>query len=389
MRILFTFMCVLALGVMPLVGCTDPGSGGAGGSANWAPCDYESNPASAKYDFSAVDSTVQEFLVDYPAVNGVTLAIVQRNDGQIYEKGYGERERDRISMLASTSKVLSVGIILTLVDEGLLDLDRPIVEYLDWGDHHPGVTMRQMLSMMSGLPPLIPFRVLGVCNPTACECDPAANMQECARTVFQNETMSVPPGTAWLYGRWQLAGGVAEIVSNRSWAQLVRERLVEPCGLPSTGYKSDVHSAYPEVFAGDPANLPETDNPGLAGGAYSNVCDYSKVLLMHLREGLCGQVRVLSPAMVQAMQEDLVPEGVKMLTFSAGVVNYGMGWWKFEGDLEGLLIDSGAWGARAFVHPEEDWGAIFIMEADSNDGHELLERIVPVIRMALVEADQD
>ncbi|MDH3655421.1 MAG: beta-lactamase family protein [Myxococcales bacterium] len=369
-----------------LLGAAVPGCSETTGANNWAPCDYESNPASAKYDFNSVDSTVEEFLADYPAVNGVTLAIVQRSDGQVYENGYGELDPGRISMLASTSKVLSVGIILALVDEGLLDLDRPIAEYLDWGDHHPGVTMRQMLSMMSGLPPLIPG--VGRCTPTACECDPAANMRECARTVFQNEAASIPPGTVWLYGRWQLAGAVAEIVSNKSWAQLVREKLVEPCGLPSTGYKSDTFTAYPEEFGGDPASLPETDNPGVAGGAYSNVCDYSKVLLMHLRGGLCEQVRVLSPAMVQAMQEDLVPEGVSMLTTRAGVVNYGMGWWKFEGDLEGLLIDSGAWGARAFLHPEEHWGAIFIMEADSDDGHELLERVVPVVRAAVIEADR-
>jgi CubicO group peptidase (beta-lactamase class C family) len=351
---------------------------------NSAPLDYESNPASAKYDFSEVDITVHDFLEDYPALNGVTLAIVRGAEGQIYEKGYGELGRDRISLIASTGKVLSVGIILTLVDEGLLDLDRPIAEDLDWGDHHPGVTMRQMLSMMAGFPPLI--NGPDICFPTACECDVDTTMQECGRTVFQDETMSVPPGTEFHYGRWQLAGAVAEIVSNKTWDELVQQKLVAPCGLLNTGYRNVSTYEYPQDFDGDPANAPETENPEIAGGAYSTVNDYSKVLLMHLREGLCGEARVLSAAMVRAMQADLVPDGVSLPSWAPGAVNYGMGWWKYE-DQPGLLIDSGAFGARSLIHLNEDWGAIMILEADTTDGRELRERLVPVIRAAIAAAD--
>ncbi|MBW2628543.1 MAG: hypothetical protein JRE45_13060 [Deltaproteobacteria bacterium] len=108
---------------------------------------------------------------------------------------------------------------------------------------------------------------------------------------------------------------------------------------------------------------------------------------MHLRDGLCGQERVLSPEMLQAMQEDLVPEGVAMPSWRPEAINYGMGWWKYE-DEPGLLIDSGAYGARAVLHPEEDWGAIMIIETTSDEGHELFTRLVPVIRAALIEAAQ-
>jgi CubicO group peptidase (beta-lactamase class C family) len=258
------------------------------------------------------------------------------------------------------------------------------VEYLDWGDHYPGVTMHQMLSMMAGLTPLIVFP--DRCPPTPCECDPTTTLRECGRTVFESDSGATPPGTAFLYSRWQLAGAVAEVVSNRSWAELVRQKLVEPCGLPNTGYRNVMYYEYPPEFDGDPTNLPETENPSPGGGAYSTVNDYSKVLLMHLRDGLCGTERVLSPATVRAMQEDLVPGGVPLYS-RPEAVNYGMGWWKFDTE-PGLLIDSGAYGARSFIHPEEDWGAIFILEADSDDGHELLGRIVPEIRAAIEKADQ-
>ena len=97
MRYLCGFPCVFALGVVPLVGCDSTsgtgGSGGTGGNDNWVPLDYETNPHSAKYDFSAVDSAVADFMDAY-GVAGLTLAVVRRDAGQIYEKGYGDFGRD-------------------------------------------------------------------------------------------------------------------------------------------------------------------------------------------------------------------------------------------------------------------------------------------------------
>ncbi len=51
-----------------------------------------------------------------------------------------------------------------------------------------------------------------------------------------------------------------------------------------------------------------TDNPNIEGGGYANVSDYGKLLLMHLRCGLCGEERVLSEDAVARMQEDRLAE---------------------------------------------------------------------------------
>lgn len=385
------------LGALFVVGCADAGSpasnggtggdGGSGGSAGsgagskCAPLAYEANPASAKYDFSGVDSTVAQFMADYPAVSGVTLGVVRSGEDQIYEKGYGDFDRNRTSLIASTCKVLSAGVILALVDDGLLDLDRPIADYLDWGDYHSTATMRQILSMMSG----IPAESLGdECLPAPCLCDPGTSVQQCGQSVFENESGSIAPGAEFRYSgsSWQLAGAVAEIVSNMSWAELVEQKLVAPLGLRNTSY-ANPGDLRPETVNIDPASLPETDNPYIAGAGYSTVNDYSKVLLMHLGDGTCGGARVLSPEMVQAMQENLVPEGVAMPFWRPEAINYGMGWWKYDEE-PGLLVDSGSYGARSILHPDEGWGAIMIIETTSWDGRELRKRLIPAIREALV-----
>ncbi len=358
MRYLSGLVCAYAFAAISFAGCA------------------ESNPGAPSYDFSAVDSAVAEFM-DAEDVAGLTLAVVHRDHGQIHEMGYGDFDRERVSLIASTSKVLSAGIILTLVDDGVLELDRPVAEYLDWGDHHPTATMRSLLSMMSGVPEDDP-----------CVKDPATSLQDCARLIFQDESQSVSAGEKFQYSAdaWQLAGAVAEVVSGKTWFELVEERLVAPCGLENTGYRNvDSDDPYPEPLEGGPAAIALSDNPKIGGGAYTSVADYSKVLLMHLRDGRCAGEHVLSSAMVQSMQEALVPEGVLLPIWRFEAVNYGMGWWWFE-DGPAPFVDTGAWGARSVLHPEEGWGAILIIEKTTSIGSIMYRDIVPHIRTAVMDA---
>jgi CubicO group peptidase (beta-lactamase class C family) len=280
----FRFLGLLAVGLILSLGCGEGGvqvgSGGTGGTGGVGGAGGAGNT----YDFSAVDSAAAAFIETW-GLQGLTLAVVRDDEGKIYEKGYGEFGVDRISLLASTSKVPAAGVILSLVDDGLLELDRPVAEYLDWGEHHAGMTIEHLLSMMSGIP--------GWPEPNhVCVHDPTTTLTDCGRTIFEDESQSIPPGVEFRYSgsAWQLAGAVAEVVSGMSWAELVEERLVNPCGLTNTGFVStNSQLDYPEGFDGDPANFPPSDNPEIGGGLYSTVTNYSKILLMHLRGGRCGE----------------------------------------------------------------------------------------------------
>ena len=119
MRYVFGFLGVFALSLALSVGCSDGGvDGGSGGTAGTG----GTGGTSEKYDFDAVDSAAAAFVETF-GLNGLTLAVVRKDEGLVYEKGYGESGSDRISLVASTSKVLAAGVILTLVDDGLLELD--------------------------------------------------------------------------------------------------------------------------------------------------------------------------------------------------------------------------------------------------------------------------
>lgn len=103
------------------------------------------------YDFAAFDEALEQFVED-SELAGAAAVIVHAQDGIVHARGYGEHDVDRVYLIASSSKVLSAGVLVRLADEGLLDLDAPISELLsDWGEHKTDITTAQLLSNSSGL----------------------------------------------------------------------------------------------------------------------------------------------------------------------------------------------------------------------------------------------
>src|SRR5690606_4209518 len=125
----------------------------------------------------------------------------------------------------------------------------------------PGVTVAQMLSNSAGL---VGLRDGSLDSPYPCQFLPAGTLQDCARaiaTTTADAGEAIPPDREFRYGggQWQLAGGVAEAVTGRSWAELVRRTLADPCGLGSLGYTNHFERfgmlrgplVYPAAFDGD------------------------------------------------------------------------------------------------------------------------------------------
>lgn len=120
---------------------------------------------------SEIDQTVTRMMKG-AEVPGVGLALL--NDGKIvYLRGYGLRDKeknlpfaaDTVMPGASLSKVAFAYLVLQLVDEGRLDLDKPVYQYLKKplpeysnykdlaGDpRYKLITLRMLLSHTSGFP---------------------------------------------------------------------------------------------------------------------------------------------------------------------------------------------------------------------------------------------
>ena len=73
----------------------------------------------------AVDRVVRSLGLD-----GAGLAVV-REDGELHRSMHGALAADTVLPIASASKWLAVATVLTLVDDGVLELDHPVARYVE------------------------------------------------------------------------------------------------------------------------------------------------------------------------------------------------------------------------------------------------------------------
>ncbi len=355
-----------------------------------AGCGSDDGTTTRTFDFSAAEAEIDAFIAETAAVDGVGMVLVHRDDGMIYQQSFGNFTNDRISLLASSSKSATVGVLLRLADQGLLDMDAPIADQVaSWEGFNPDVTVAQLLSNSSGLVGLFPNPGFG---PYLCQYLSRGTLQECAERIFTTEDddendvaglAAIPPDTQFRYGggQWQVAGGVAEIVSGKSWAQLIEETYTEPCGLDVFEYANHFtdlalnEAGYPDGFDGDPMTLNATDNPNMEGGLFTTTADYGKFLLMQLRGGSCGDRQVLSEESVLRMRTDRIgPTYGANTGFGQG--GYGLGWW-IIGDQ--LAADPGAYGAFPWIDDSRNYAGFIVMEANSALGNQLFDRTSDLI----------
>jgi CubicO group peptidase (beta-lactamase class C family) len=231
-------------------------------------------------------------------------------------------------------------------------------------------------------------------SPYICQYLAAGSLQDCAEQIFtttEDDDRVVPPDTQFRYGggQWQVAGGLAEAVSGKSWAELIDQTYVQPCGVDSLAYNNHFAQtqvlggpeaspfSYPAGFDGDPSVLTATDNPNMEGGAYISPTDYAELLLMHLRDGRCGDTQVLSPEAIEKMHTDRVGPAYGG-TDSDELSGYGLGWW-IDGDDPARIQDAGAFGAVPWLDLEDGYGVYVVVERTNSDGEDLADQLRPLI----------
>ncbi len=301
-----------------------------------------------------MDAALREFLKENERYDGISVTLVDREQGTVHEAAFGDHTLDIVVLLASASKMPSASLLMALAARDELDYDvtATIDNYLPWDGVYGDRTTVHLLSNTSGIPGLAGLDNYG---PHMCQFSGLVNLLECAETLY---TVTVPgsvaPGTLFDYGgsQWQLAGGVAESVTNSTWNQAFDEYIGQPCNLEVFTYGN--MGANLQDWTGHPDSLTGQQNAHVEGGAITNMRDYAKILLMHLREGRCGDNQVLAPQGVDFMQVDRAgPVG------GTGVgVGYGMGWWIWYSSPVNnqVVYDSGSYGSISWLDMERGIG---------------------------------
>jgi CubicO group peptidase (beta-lactamase class C family) len=353
-------------------------------------------------DFARFDAALQQAIDEHNAASsnkiaGASAAVVHEKLGVLHTQAFGEFEVDRLFLIASSSKILSAGVLMRLADQGKLDVDTGIGTYLaDWGETKVStVSVAQLLSNSAGLPSLTEVTLAAI-NPSSpfasnlCQYSAAGVLQDCGKALYETDPPR-KPDTAFAYGgsQWQLAGAVAELVSGESWSSLIDSTYREPCDVPTLGYTNQFGRGdlgYPAFFQAQKENLPETENPSIEGGAYVTVADYAKLLLMHLRGGTCGDNRVLSAEATARMQKNRLAEyGGR--TGNANAPGYGLGFWINEA--KQTVTDPGAYGAYPLLDLQRRYGVFIAIELSSDVGTKLGAAVKPALDEIFDEAEID
>lgn len=254
----------------------------------------------------------------YRLFNGSVL--VAENGKVIYKKGLGLANMEwRIPntnetkfRLGSITKQFTATLILQLVEQGKIELDRKISDYLpeyrkDIGDK---VSIHQLLNHTSGIPSYTGL-------PGFFQ-DVSRNPYKVDAFVkkYASNDLEFEPGSKYSYNNsgYFLLGAIVEKVTGKPYEQVLKEKIFDPLGMKNTGY--DHHdtiienraSGYQKTADGY-TNAPYLDMsiPYAAGSMYSTVDD-----LYLWDQGLYTD-RVLSAA-------------TKELMYKPTLSDYGYGW---------------------------------------------------------------
>ncbi|TAJ69961.1 MAG: class A beta-lactamase-related serine hydrolase [Phenylobacterium sp.] len=215
------------------------------------------------------------------------VALVFRDGRELYRAKAGAFDPDRPIPIASASKWMTATLVLTLVDEGKLDLDEPIGRKLpELKGDVAKITLRQLLSFTSGQGSLAAMADLNQ--------DVGISLETSALQIAARP-LEDPPGAAFKYGSgaMQLAGLLAERVSGQSWAALFEARIAHPLGM--------AHTWWGNPLKPDAARA-SIRNPNLQAGVYTTADDYARFLHMLAAGGAYTGGRILSPEAFKAME---------------------------------------------------------------------------------------
>lgn len=256
----------------------------------------------------------------------------------VYEGGFGYRDSasglvvktNSIFRIASMTKAITTAAAMQLVEQGKLQLSRPVGEYLPElarlevleGFDQAGnpilrpaqtpVLLKHLMTHTSGFVYDIWDAVLARYNRVTNGGNPPGTPAAVSPLRFE-------PGTRWQYGTgidW--TGRLVETISGLTLEQYFQRNILQPLGMKDTSYilpeekferlvstcRRQPDGSLKEDARSLPA-APKEFNGG--GGLYSTVEDYTRFLQMILRKGRCAaRERILSAESVRLMSTNQI-----------------------------------------------------------------------------------
>jgi CubicO group peptidase (beta-lactamase class C family) len=332
-----------------------------------------------------IDATVTRVL----AAGKVTGAgIVILNDNKVvFQKGYGFRDvekslpltPDTVMTAASLTKSTFAYMVMQLVQEGVLDLDKPVYQYLPkplpeyenykdlaGDDRYKKITSRMLLDHSPGFPNWRQFTDDGA-----------------LRIFFE-------PGARYAYSGEgiYLLQLVVESITHKPIAELMQERVFAPLGMSRTSmiwqsqFESNFANGYDEN--GKSLGPQHRTHANAAGSMLTTPADWSKLLEAILENrGLKIEIRdaMLSPQIEIPFKHQFPSLSAEITVANKSIrLSYGLGWGLYFTPHGKAFFKEGhddGWRNYAVCFPDAKLGILIMTNSSNGEGiyKELLETL--------------
>ena len=333
-----------------------------------------------------IDATVTR-LMKAAEVPGVGIAIFN-NKKIAYLKTYGLRDTeknlpltpDSVMTAASLSKSALAVVVMQLVQDGVIDLDKPVYQYLPKplpeyerysdlaGDpRYKLITMRMLLDHTSGFPNLRAF------------------------TGDHKLNINFTPGSRFAYSGEgiELAQLVVETVTKKTLNALMRERLFVPDDMTRSSmvweerFDSDYANGYDEY--GRSLGPERRKTADAAGSMQTTVHDYANFLaaLMQGRDLKSKTMALmLSPQVAIHSKHEFPSLGTELTTENDAIrLSYGLGWGLYSTPYGEAFFKEGhdeGWRHYTVCFDRSGTGILIMTNSSNGEGiyKELLETLM-------------
>jgi CubicO group peptidase (beta-lactamase class C family) len=250
--------------------------------------------------------------LDKSNIVGMSVAIVDENN-ILWAKGYGFTDKDKknkvnadtIFSLQSISKTITSTAVMKAVQQGILDLDKPIIYYLpDFKvnsafevEPEKKITLRHLLSHTAGFTHEAPV---------GSNYDPSSPSFEEHIKSIQSTWLKFPVGENYSYSNLgiDLAAYILQKQSGKPFYQYFDENIAKPIGMINSSFdmnriKSNKNRAvgHSSLYFKMPIDIPIIPS----GGFYSSATDLAKFVQMHINSGTDNNQSIISSKYLDEM----------------------------------------------------------------------------------------
>ena len=244
-------------------------------------------------------------------IAGAVIAVV-KDGALVFAKGYGYADTAKKTQISpettlfrpgSISKLFTWTAVMQQVEQGKLDLDRDVNDYLDFKippAFDKPITLRDIMTHRTGFEEAVKDLFVGS----------AEDLHPLSQYLQSHMPSRIfPPGMTPAYSNYAtiMAAYLVERVSGQNFNDYVEEHIFKPLNMNNSTFRQPLSDALKTsmsngyILGSDDPKPFELVQGAPAGSLSTSAVDMTHFMIMHLQNGRYGNVQVLKPETIMQM----------------------------------------------------------------------------------------